>query len=77
MTNDNTPEMIDASDLGLGWHILVWRDGNAWYSLAENDAILGSGLTMPVVIAVEQEFTARDDAIAGARRTVRNWKATP
>ena len=76
MTNDNTPEMIDASELGPGWRILVWRDGDAWYSLAENDALPGSGLAMPVVVAVEQEFTTRDEALAGARRKVRSWKAT-
>lgn len=67
----DTPDELDASDLGLGWRVLVWQDGDAWYSLAENDADLpGSGLAMPVVIAVEQEFLSRTDAIEGARRMI-------
>ena len=71
MTDAPTPDEIDASDLGPGWRVLVWRDGDAWYSLAENDADLpGSGLAMPVVLAVEQEFSARAEAIDGARRRI-------
>lgn len=67
----DTPDEIDASDLAPGWRVLVWRDGDAWYSLAENDADLpGSGLAMPVVLAVEQEFLSRTDAIEGARRMI-------
>ena len=67
----DTPDEINASDLGPGWRVLVWRDGDAWYSLAENDADLpGSGLAMPVVLAVEQEFLSRTDAIEGARRMI-------
>ena len=33
----DTPDEIDASDLGPGWRILVWQDSNTalWYSLAE------------------------------------------
>lgn len=67
----DTPDEIDASDLGPGWRVLVWRDGDAWYSLAENDADLpGSGLAMPAVLAVEQQFLSRTDAIEGARRMI-------
>lgn len=69
-------EELDASDLGPGWRILVWQDSSAalWYSLAENDALPGSGLDTPVVIAVEQEFPTRAAAIQEARRMVQAWR---
>ena len=76
MSNTNTPEELDASDLGPGWRVVVWRDNDTWlwYSIAENDADQpGSGLDMPVVLAVEQEFKRRGDAINGALRTIRTY----
>ena len=75
MSNTNTLEELDASDLGAGWRVVVWRDNDTWmwYSLAENDAEPGSGLATPTVLTVEQEFKRRGDAIDGALRTIRTY----
>ena len=76
MSSPNIPEELDASDLGPGWRVIVWRDNDTWtwYSIAENDADHpGSGLDMPVVLAVEQEFKTRHEAINGALKNVRTY----
>ena len=75
MSDTSTLEELDASDLGPGWRVVVWRDDDTWtwYSLAENDAEPASGLDIPVVLAVEQEFKRRGDAIDGALRAIRTY----
>ena len=67
------PEFHDAGD---GWNILVWQDeaDGLWYAIAENDALGGSGLAMPMVVPIEASFTTRLAALDSARNAIQPYR---